>query len=180
KLREHVLSELSPEERSALHRRVAQAIERAYPNAPERDTALAHHWRAAQEPTRELHYQERSAAQALAGGADPAAIARFTRALELIGDAKGDELTSAAGASRLARLINPLARTRTNASRMRRGVIEAGITEAYYRLGDLRACEEHASLALTAFGLTVPRGRVGLVTATLREAVVRLAQHAAG
>lgn len=147
KLREHVLGALAPDQRAALHRQVALAIESAYPNAPERAPALAHHWRLAGDAARELAYAERSAAQALAGGAYREAIARFERALELIED-RGDATGERAAAS-LARLANPLTRATTREADRRRGLIEAGIGEAYYRLGDLRACERHALLALT-------------------------------
>ena len=181
-LREHILSDMSLVERAALNRQVAEAIERAHPGALERCTALAHHWRLAGDPARELHYQEESAAQALAGGAYQEAIVRFERALELLdhaGSEAGDGGPSDS-VSRVARLINPLARARAHGTRARRGVLEAGISEACYRLGDLRACEQHASLALTTFGLGPPSGRLALGAATLREALVHIAQRLAG
>jgi tetratricopeptide (TPR) repeat protein len=130
---------------------------------------------------RELHYQERSAVQALAGGAYQEAIARFERALELLGDAaEGGDAAQTLAASRVVRWINPLARTLAYGTRLRRGVLEAGISEAHYRIGDLRACEQHAVLALTTLGLGVPSGGVGWVTATLGETLTRAAQLVAG
>lgn len=179
KLREHVLGALAADQRAALHRQVALAIEAAYPNAPERDPALAHHWRLAGDAARELIYEERSAAQALAGGAYEEAIARFERALELIQDG-GAGTGARVAASSLARLANPLTRTTTREPDLRRGLIEAGISESYYRLGDLRACERHALLALTTFGLGAPSGGIAWVAAIGRELVIRGAQFVTG
>jgi len=181
KLREHVLSELSAEQRAALNRDVATAIELAYPDAPERYTALAHHWRLAGDRDRELRYQERSASQALAGGAYREAITRFERALALLSEAPAaDPVHGAptAASSAAMRWVNPLARVDARASR--RGVIEVGVCEAYYRLGDLRSCEAHAAMALTTFGLGLPNRRIDWVAATLGEAIVRAAQRLAG
>jgi tetratricopeptide (TPR) repeat protein len=182
KLREHVLSELPSDERAALNREVAQAIERAYPNAAERETALAHHWRLAGDPARELYYQERSAAQALAGGAYQEAIARFERAVALLDDtsAEAGEHGARAAPARLARLVNPMARTRAGGTSGRRAVLEAGMSEAHYRLGDLRKCEEHAARALTTFGIGPPSGGMRWATATLNEALARVAQPLVG
>jgi tetratricopeptide (TPR) repeat protein len=175
KLREHILGELSPAEHVALHRQVAEAIERAYPNAPERDTALAHHWRLAGDPVRELAYQERSAAQALAGGAYQEAIARFERALALLGETGAEEApASARAAGRRRRPL--LAPALAEGPRLRRGELEAGLSEAHYRLGDLRACEVHAVRALAALGLATPTGRLGMVKAMLGEAAARAIQ----
>lgn len=47
KLREALLAELSADERSRLHRQVAEAIESAYPDAALQATALAYHYREA-------------------------------------------------------------------------------------------------------------------------------------
>ncbi len=179
KLREHILSQLSADERATLNRRVARAIEHTYPNATERDTALAHHWRLAGDEARELHYQERSAMQALTGGAYREAIARYERALELLGDV-GDESGETVAAPLVARLANPLARARAGGPRLRRGLLETGISEAYYRLGDLGASETHAVRALLAFGLHAPNPRLRWIPAIGRELFMRAAQLVVG
>lgn len=170
KLREHILGELSAPVLVALNRQVAEAIERAYPDAPERHTALAHHWRLAGDPVRELAYQERSAAQALAGGAYQEAITRFARALALLAATGADD--APADQPRRTLLPRPL----TDGPRLRRAVLEAGLGEAHYRLGDLAGCEVHAGRALAALGLETPTGRLGLVRATIREVLARLFQ----
>lgn len=171
KLREQVLESVSAEERVALHRRAAEAIERAYPNATERDTALAFHWGLAGDPARELHYQERSAVQALAGGAYQEAIVRFQRALALLAVAGVGQGAAAAHApARRMPLIL------AEGMSLRRGMLETGLSEAHYRLGDLRACEVHAVQALAALGLDAPSGRLGLVRAIVAEGLERARQ----
>jgi hypothetical protein len=77
-------------------------------------------------------------------------------------------------------VANPLARTHAWGTGLRRGLLEAGISEAFYRLGDLRACEHHAALALTTFGIGPPSGRIGWALATLAETATRVAQRLAG
>jgi tetratricopeptide (TPR) repeat protein len=56
KLREAILTELSPDERPALHREVAQTVEAAHPNDPEYAGTLVYYWREAGDPQRERHY----------------------------------------------------------------------------------------------------------------------------
>jgi tetratricopeptide (TPR) repeat protein len=181
KLREHVLGGLSEAERTSLHRQVAEAIEGVYPGDALRDTALAHHWRAAGDAAREVYYQERSASQALAGGAYAEAIARFQRVLELLEDgATSSPPPQARATPAWVRRANPLARVTSDHVRQRRAIVESSIAESYYRLGDLRGCERHAARALDLFGLSLPPGKLGWNLATLEEAVVRAAQRVAG
>jgi tetratricopeptide (TPR) repeat protein len=182
KLREHVLGGLSAAERTSLHRQVAEAIEGVYPGDALRDTALAHHWRAAGNAEREVYYQERSASQALAGGAYAEAIARFQRVLELLddGETPSPPLPQARTTPAWVRRANPLARVSSDQIRQRRAIVESGIAESYYRLGDLRGCERHAARALDLFGLSLPHGQLSWNLATVEEALVRGAQRVAG
>jgi tetratricopeptide (TPR) repeat protein len=154
KLREQILDDLPVDARAALHRRVAEAIEVVHAGNSDHFTALAHHWHNAGDAACELSYTERSAAQALASGANREAVARLGRALELLADAAP---SAASGDDR----------------DVRRARAEAGLAAAYYRLGDLDGCERHAEGALGHFGLPVPRGRRDWVVQTLREGLTR-------
>jgi tetratricopeptide (TPR) repeat protein len=68
KLREAVLDDVPSYERPGLHREVAQAIERVYPNDAARAAALAEHWRMAGDPMRYLKYGLEGARQVRAVG----------------------------------------------------------------------------------------------------------------
>ena len=87
KLREAVLSSLPPpgsDARRALHRQVAEALERACGEAPAAAAALARHWSAADVPARAVRHARRAAEQALSTGAIQDAIEHLerTRALQ--------------------------------------------------------------------------------------------------
>lgn len=56
KLREGVITQLSPEELGEQHRAVAEAIEASYPNDAAYNEVLLEHWRAAGDTERELNY----------------------------------------------------------------------------------------------------------------------------
>lgn len=84
KLREEILASLSADERQALHRRVAEGLEVIYPDEPEQAAALVHHWSAAGDPQKELHYAEIAGRHAASKEALEDAISFFNRALELL------------------------------------------------------------------------------------------------
>lgn len=86
KLRDAVIAELSDDERQALHRRVAQAIERVYDEV-ERASPLAYHWSRAGEPEKEEYYVVLSGEQALRSGAYREALQAFQRATALLENA---------------------------------------------------------------------------------------------
>jgi tetratricopeptide (TPR) repeat protein len=83
KLRDGLLSEMPEGERPVLHRRVAEAIERVYPNEPEQAGALAFHWAKAGDTEKEARYMLLAGQQALASGAYQKALSFLERALEL-------------------------------------------------------------------------------------------------
>lgn len=90
--RNYLYSELDPIERAYLHEAVAQALEELY--ADHRDQVaiqLARHWEEAGDPGRAVHYRVIAGEQAKAMFANPEAAAHFRRALELMGDAAGDD-----------------------------------------------------------------------------------------
>lgn len=84
KLREAMLGGLSEEERPALHRKVAEAIEKAYPDKPEQAQILARHWRIAGDPIKERIYAQAAGDYSLHISAFNDAAAHFYRALELL------------------------------------------------------------------------------------------------
>ncbi len=84
KLREEIKGSLSHEEHVALHRRVAEGLEKIYPDAPEQATALAFHWSIVGDLEKELYYSETAGRHAAETSASEDAITFFHRALELL------------------------------------------------------------------------------------------------
>ncbi|HLY38816.1 MAG TPA: AAA family ATPase [Candidatus Binatia bacterium] len=160
KLREQLLDDLASALRASLHRTVAEAIARLAGDHDEHVTALAHHWRAAGEPAREARYAYRAGCIALRGDACREAVGHLERTLELL---------AAVGTAALA--------MDSEASPL--GMVEAGLSEAHYRLGDLDRCRVHSERALRHFGARVPAGRLDLPIAILSQAVLRGAQSIA-
>src|SRR5262249_3980508 len=74
KLREGVLSQLNVDLQRELHKRVAEATERAYPDAAEQAAALTNHWEVAGNLEKARHYAAIAGEQALARGAYEEAI----------------------------------------------------------------------------------------------------------
>jgi tetratricopeptide (TPR) repeat protein len=182
KLREQVLENLSLPVRRALHRGVAEAIEREYPGHAEYVTALAHHWHEAAEPAREAEYAYRAGVLALQSGACREAIVHLRRALEVQGALE----PAAARHDRRSRrswrfsLLDPNAGLDPDSAEFRLGMVESWLTEAHFRLGDLAATGEHAESALRHFGQYVPSRRLGWILDTARQAARRGLQTLAG
>jgi tetratricopeptide (TPR) repeat protein len=84
KLREGVLAELSDEERQALHRQVAEAIERVYPRQPDQYAILAHHWAQAKDVAKEAHFTALAGDHAMVAGAFAEAKSFYERALRAL------------------------------------------------------------------------------------------------
>ncbi len=83
KLRDGLLADLTAAERRGLHRQAAQAMEAIYTADPHYVTALAYHWRLADEEERERPYAILAGEQALASSAFQEAVGHFERALQL-------------------------------------------------------------------------------------------------
>lgn len=96
KLRESVLNDLSPEETTVLHQRVAEALEAYYGATFEYINALAYYWGQAGNAAKEGHYLTLSAEQSLKNGAYHEAVAAFRRVLDLLPhmSLKDDEIAS--------------------------------------------------------------------------------------
>jgi tetratricopeptide (TPR) repeat protein len=177
KLREQILLDLDSEQHRDWHRRVGEAIEATYPAHAGYLTALAHHWRDAGNREKEAWYAQRAGLFALESGACPEAITLLARALELL-----EPRVSAPMPSRQRRagsprdLLDPNAAIDPETIEFRLGMIEGALTEAYYRLGDLRGCREHAERALGLLGRRLPRRRAGWVADSVHQGIVRALQ----
>ncbi len=86
KLREATVETVETDQRPALHRRLAVAIEAAYPDAPDWASTLADHWRLAGDTEKELHYEQVAGQYALGMSALGEAIEHLMRALEMLPD----------------------------------------------------------------------------------------------
>jgi len=84
KLREGILGVLTETERPDLHIRVAEAVEKIYPEASEQVATLAHLWGVACDDGKELHYSRLAGEQAVKANANAEAIGHLSRALELL------------------------------------------------------------------------------------------------
>jgi eukaryotic-like serine/threonine-protein kinase len=141
KLREATYAGLPPALRREMHRRAAIAVElgsgaaRLSPHP-----VLAHHWARAEIYPRAVAHLEAAGEEALGRAAHAEAAGHFERAMDLL----------------------PMLRERgkpVTGERVARWHRRLG--EAYYALGDLPRCEDHASSALAGLGHPLPRSRAG-------------------
>src|SRR5262245_11765765 len=182
RLREQLLKDVEPEALRSRRRQVAEALERLHPDSAEFVTALAHHWREAGEPLRELDYAEQAGRLAVQSGACREALVHLHRALSLV------QQTAQLPASRLSRArpgairrrLDPNASVDPESPSFRLGAIEGQLVEASFRLGDLKASREHGLSALAHWGYRVPATRPGMALGVLGAIVVRTLQWALG
>jgi len=86
KLREAILSTLTSNQRSGVHRQAAVALEAVYPDSRQHAAALAYHWRMAGDAAKEVSYARLAGEEARRVSAYREAIAFFERALALSDD----------------------------------------------------------------------------------------------
>lgn len=91
KLRQSALENIPAERSPELHRQIAEAIETAYPDAPEQASTLAQHWHNAGNPVKERFYAQRAGEYALHISAFKDALNHLSRALELLPETIADE-----------------------------------------------------------------------------------------
>ncbi|MBZ0280472.1 MAG: tetratricopeptide repeat protein [Anaerolineae bacterium] len=84
KLRQAALDSIPDDERPMLHRKIAEAIQEVYPDAPEQARVLAQHWRAAGDTVQEFFCVQPAGDYALQISSLAEAIELFQRALELL------------------------------------------------------------------------------------------------
>ena len=178
KLREQILEDLPAETLRALHHRVAETMESLAPGRDDIVTALAYHWREAGNADREAEYAIRAGMLALDSGACREAVEHLTRSLELI---QRDSLPGRGARRWGPRLsLNPSALVDPDAPSFRCGVVEGALTDAYFRLGDLRQAREHGQRALRLFGRPFLEERRSTIAAIVHEIGLRAAQLLVG
>jgi tetratricopeptide (TPR) repeat protein len=158
KLREGVLADLPPRAEPLLHRQAAMAIEAAYSESPEWMVALAVHWGKAGDTAKEIHYARRAGEQALAVYASREALPHLERAQSLLAPSGAD------------------AQDLPSEKRSQLGQIEALLADAYFQLGLLDKCREHAERALRCFGWRVPSSSAGWGLGVLGQLAQRVTQ----
>ncbi len=85
KLREGLLAEMADDAKRDLHRHVAQAIEKVYPDDISRAPALAHHWGGAGDTEKIAHYAALAGVHSMRTGAGIQAKSFFEQAIEAVG-----------------------------------------------------------------------------------------------
>src|SRR5262245_53569022 len=157
KLREQILADLPPATRRELHHRVAETMETFASGRDDLVTALAYHWREAGNADREAEYAIQAGMLALESGACREAVEHLTRSLDLIQE------DSPSSRSPRRPPVDP------DAPRFRCGVVESALTDAYFRLGDLRNAREHAKRALRVFGRPFPERQAATIVAIVGQ-----------
>lgn len=183
KLREQVLEDLSAAQHRTLHRSVAEAIERDFVDRQDAITALAHHWREADQPAKEAEYASRAGVIALQSGAYHEAIGHLARALELLRvptPAHASDRRRTRRPAALGTRLDPNAGIDPESPSFRVGMLESWLTEAHFRAGDLAAANASAERALREFGRYVPSRPIAWVIDTARQAAFRTLQAVVG
>jgi serine/threonine protein kinase len=178
KLREGLLAALTIEGRRALHRRVAQAIEAEYGDAPEQTMALAHHWALAGDMENEARYSALAGEQALQSSAYGDAAAFFERAIAIVSASAelGSRRRGVLGrALAAARSVVPLApkTVTTDSVRFLLARWEGRLSEAYGGMANHAEAIHHGELALAYLGRPMPSGRAGLLAGLPVQAALR-------
>ena len=171
KLREQLLADITPDERAALHARVAGALEAS--GHEDRPAALAYHWREAGEPARELPYVERSGTLALQAGACREAAGYLHRALELLNAQSNETSEHVRRRSVPSRALDPTTYVDPESLAFHLGRVEGALAECAFRLGDVTGCLEHGHRALVHFGQRVPSRSSGWIAEVIRQALRR-------
>jgi len=176
KLREQLLADMSVEVRRGLHRRAAEAIERAHADSRQHLAALAYQWREAGDLAREGAYAREAGFVALRSGAAREAVELLSRALQAYRIEPGTGVPTGANPRRA--WLDPTRRVDPDSGDFALAAIEGGLCEAYFRLGDMTACLAHAKQSLALCGCKLPESTPGWMLATLAEAGVRALQRA--
>lgn len=127
KLREGVVSGLSPERKQALHRRIAQTMESLYPRRQDLLTPLIYHWGLAGKRDKQAHYARLGGEDALRTGSNRIAAQWLTLALEYARE--------------------------TGAPAEERAYLAQQLGQVYLALGDMDNTGKHSLEALLTLGL---------------------------
>jgi serine/threonine protein kinase len=168
KLREGLLSDMPTDERRDVNRRVAEAIEAEYPDAPELSAALAHHWGMAGVTEKEAHYSAIAGEQALQSSAYQEAVTFLERAITLVSAGSETAAPQRDGAiTRALSALGPILPLRREAiprgsDRFRLGHWEGRLSEAYGRLANHAEAFRRGGRALAYLGRPMPSGNAAL------------------
>ena len=179
KLREGLLSALSAPGRVALHRRVAEAIEAEYGDAPEQTMALAHHWAVAGDTENEARYSALAGEQALQSSAYAAAATVFERAISIASGSERRSVGERRGLLAQARdavaKVAPIApeAVAVGSVRFRLGLWEGRLSEVYGRMPNHPEAIRHGQRALGHLGRPMPAGNAGLLAGLPVQAALR-------
>ena len=149
KLREGLLAEIGDAERRRLHGQVGEAIERVYPDAPERYAALAHHFGEHADAAKESRYATLAGEQALRNAAFLEGMKLLRRALDL--DASGE--------------ASPL--DRAHCLRL--------LGDAEFYSGNLTAANLHLAESMRLLGHAPPRSSLAWVVLIVSQLLVQIA-----
>jgi tetratricopeptide (TPR) repeat protein len=152
KLREWILETLG--EAAELHRRVAETLERSFPERVERQAArLAYHYAQAEVWEEAQEYLFKAGDQAGQVAADAEALAHYEQALAAYARAYGDRWDP-----------------------VQRAALERKMGEALFRRGEHRQALDHLQQSLSCLGRPLPASRWGVRLAILGE-IVRQIGH---
>ncbi len=180
KLREGLLSALTPDARRVIHRRVAEAIEAAYDDAPDQTMALAHHWAQAGAAENEARYSALAGEQALQSSAYREAVAFFERAVSIVAARGGGDARRGGALARVMEAIEPIVPLRhelvaSGTDRFRLGLWEGRLSETYGRMSNHSEAIRRGEKALAYLGRPMPSSRAGLLAGLPVQAALRAA-----
>ncbi len=149
KLRDGLLTKLTPDQRRDLHRQIAVGLETAHPEAAELASVLAYHWSVVGDAAKECRYALLAGEQSLRSGANKEAVKFLTRALVLDAQLHPD--------------------LKSEQERMARARWERQLGEAYNGLGSLNESLIHLGEALRLLGHPLPATPAKLNMDLLRQ-----------
>ena len=182
KLREALLERLAPATREALHLAAAERIEAL---DPDRVFELAYHFDAAGEPARALPYALAAASQARAQHALELAEGQYRLAERAAQETGADDQTQRRAAEGLGDVLSlrgsyekaseKLRRARSLAADdVSRAQLDWRLGEVDFRRGDVASALAELEQGLRRLGRRVPKRKLPLLLATLREATMQL------
>ncbi|NDJ85371.1 MAG: tetratricopeptide repeat protein [Chloroflexi bacterium] len=189
KLRESLLVDMLPDERSALHRQVAEATQATYPGADEYAGVLADHFQVAGDTEQEIHYGQIAAKQAIDLSDFTAGLRRVERILALLPDTAHDarqynsflaakchqELSNYEDATRLYAESLGLAQEAENT--IGEAEIHLGQGEVAFRQGNYSLAMSTTNLGLAMFRALGHQGGIARSLLHLASAHIRLNQY---
>ena len=138
KLRETLLDGLDTTDLPPLHRQVAEAIERVYPDDPSYLASLAYHWQEAGDTKKEAWYKALAGEQAVNNGAYEDAIRLLTSLIALYVDG-------------------------LPATPLEKAVAHRNLGMAYFHSGSLAQAQAYFSTAVSILGPALPQKPLGQV-----------------